>query len=295
MSRVRHVAEVVGGYMRRVASSWRRLIGPNGVREDPREEWAHPDAARIVWFIQTYRDLPRLRTTLARLRALYPESQVLVVSDGDANPEIPDVCGRHAAEFTLRPRLFGVEHGGEPAHLMLEAFLARDADVMIKIDPDTTLRRRFAKLPPAESAGLYGTVQSAGLGPNRLTSIQGGCIIVPRKAAVLLAASSLLLSDRLKPPTLEWAVNDTSRARARSGLTSYDWTLGWACRELDLHSSEHPEVFCRHRPSLVDAITDRGAAIAHPRFEIAQLADEAFYLSGLRAAIRDAIRAATAS
>lgn len=178
---------------------------------------------------------------------------------------------------------------------MLTAFLSRDADVMIKIDPDTTLRRRFTRLPAADRRALYGTVQSAGHGPNHLVSIQGGCIIVPRRAAILLAGSSLLRSDRLKPPALEWAVNNTSRDRAAAGLTSHDWTLGWACRALGVASRRHPEVFCRHRPSLVDALTDRGAAVAHPRFEIAHLADEAFYFSGLRSAIRDAIRAVTAS
>ena len=124
---------------------------------------------------------------------------------------------------------------------MLEAFLTIDADVLIKIDPDTNIRRRFLRMPTPTDSSLYGTVESSGTESNRIVGIQGGCIIIPRHAAVLLVSSSLLKSERLKPPALEWAVNKRSIDRATSGLTS-DWTLGWACRELGLLCKDHPEV-----------------------------------------------------
>jgi hypothetical protein len=279
-------------YAARVANALRRLrMRHNALCSIP-ETWIPADEARIFWFIQTYRDLPRLRKTLTSLRSLYPESQISVVSDGDTDPGIEQVCEKYSAEFALRSRLFGVEQGGEPVQRMLEAFLTTDADLLIKIDPDTDLRRRITALPSRSDASLYGTVQSTWSG---FVSIQGGCIIVPRRAAALLADSSLLKSDRLKPPALEWAVGEVSKARAASGLTSYDWTLGWACRELGLSSKDHPEVFSRYGPSLINAVTEGRVAVSHPRFEIRQLTDPVFYfrgfgLRGFTAAVAEAMR-----
>ena len=275
----------------RVAKSLKRLgIRTEGSSYNTSRGWVRADDVRIFWFIQTYRDLARLRKTLASLRKLYPESQVLVVSDGDPDPEIEELCNRHSAGFTLRPRLYGVEHGGELVQKTLEAFLFTYADVLIKIDPDTNVRRRFSRMPSRIDSSIYGTVESAGSGSNRITTIQGGCIVIPRQAAVLLASSSLLKSDRLRPPALEWAVDEVSIARAACGLTSSDQTLGWACRELGLLCKDHPEVFSRYRPSLVDTVTEGPVAVSHPRFEIGQLIEPNFYFSGFRAAVRDAMR-----
>jgi hypothetical protein len=242
------------------------------------EAWVPAERVRLCWFIQTCRDLGPLRRTLARLRSLYPESVVLVVSDGDADPAIARACAEHAAAFTLGERLFGVERGGAVVQRMLSAFLATDADVLIKIDPDTDVRSRFVSMPAPSNAAIYGTVQTARDGARALASIQGGCIVVPRQAAVVLTDGALLTSDRLRPPRLEWAVNAFSRARAASGLTSYDWTLGWACRELGLPAADHSEVFSRFRPNVFDTLSFRRAAVVHPRFEWQQVLGPVFYV-----------------
>ena len=276
-------------YLARVRDSLTRLrIRPEASRNIS-DAWIHADGVRICWFVQTYRDLARLRRTLASLRKHYHESHVLVVSDGDPDVRIEQACSRYSAALTLRPRLFGVERGGEPVQQMLEAFLQTDADALIKIDPDTHVRRRFSVMPSRHDASLYGTVQSSGPDSNRIVSLQGGCIIIPRQAAILLARSKLLQSERLKPPALEWAASGGPAARLTSGLTSYDWTLGWACRELGLLSKDHPEVFSRYQPSLMDTVTERRVAVSHPRFEIRQLTNHRYYFRGLRAAAAQAM------
>src|SRR5262249_37924240 len=154
---------------------------------DASGRWIAADRARLCWFIQTSGDREELAHTLARLRQLYAESSVLVVSDGDPDPEIARACATCGAAFTLGERLFGVEHGGAPVQRMLDRFLTTDADILIKIDPDTDVRRRFTTLPDPSEEAVYGTVQSAGEGADRLVSIQGGCIIIPRRAAERLA------------------------------------------------------------------------------------------------------------
>jgi hypothetical protein len=284
------VRTVMRGYAALVARSLMRLRTRDYVPATAAETWVRADSVRIFWFIQTYRDLPKLRKTLTRLRKLYPEAPVLVVSDGDSNPAIERACDKYLVKFILQSRLFGVEHGGEVTQRMLEAFLTTDADVLIKIDPDTNIHRRFSVMPSRMDPNVYGSVQSGGSASNSIVSIQGGCVIVPRQAAVLLANSSLLNSDRLKPPALEWVVSTELSARAASGLTSSDHTLGWACRELRLLCKDHPEVCSRYRPSLMDTITASRLAVFHPRFEMRHLANPAFYVSGLRVAIREALK-----
>lgn len=282
------VRTVMREYAALLARSLGRLRTRYNVPPDPSEKWIRADAVRIFWFIQTYRDLHKLRKTLSRLRTLYPETPVLVVSDGDPDPQIKEACDRYSVEFRLRPRLYGVEHGGALVQQLLEAFLSTGADILIKIDPDTDVRRRLSLMPLAADTSIYGTVQSAG--SKRGPSIQGGCIIVPRGAAILVAGSALLMSTRLKPPALEWAVDEATRARAAAGLTSSDQTLGWACRKLGLQCKDHPEVCSRYRPSLMDTITASRVAVFHPRFQVRDLVDPAFYFSGLRAVAAEALR-----
>jgi hypothetical protein len=275
--------------MARVKASLAHLRGI-GKTGEGLHRWTPADRVEICWFIQTYRDCSRLERTLARLRKIYDDPLVLVVSDGDENPELEPVCRRHGARFARGARLFGVERGGEPVLRMLSAFLETDASCLIKIDPDTVVRRRLTILPPPTDRAVYGTVQLSSDGVNRLESVQGGCIIIPRQAALLLASSGLLESDRLKPPALEWAVGDLSVARAAAGLTSHDWTLGWACRELTMPALDHPEVFSRYVPNLLDVLVDWRAAVCHPRFEVRQLVNPAFYFSGLRKDFLQALR-----
>lgn len=249
-----------------------------GAATESGDGWIPAERARLCWFVQTYRDVLPLRQTLAQLRTLYPESAVMVVSDGDPDPAIARACADHSASFTLGVRLFGVEQGGAVVQRMLDVCLATAADILIKIDPDTDLRSRVTVMPDPSSAAIYGTVQVSREGANLLASIQGGCTVIPRHAAVLLASSGLLTSARLRPPALEWAVNAFSRARAAGGLTSYDWTLGWACRELGLPVRHHPEIFSRFRPNLFDLPSSRRAAVVHPRFAWAQIRDPLFYV-----------------
>ena len=250
----------MSAYLARVGRSLRR-VWPSSAKWDGTTGLfpAAESSGSVLWFIQTYRDLPKLEVTLHRLRRLYPLAAALVVSDGDPDPAIEPACRRCGVPFESRSRMFGVEHGGLGAHDMLERFLQSSASVLIKIDPDTDLRRPLSRLPPSGERALYGTVQQADGGG--LTSIQGGCILIPRAAAQAIVESGLLESDRLKPPACEWAVDPEGRARAAAGLTSYDWTLGWACRELGIPSRDHPEVFSRYQPGLMDTLTVGDAAI----------------------------------
>lgn len=278
------------GYRTLVGRSVRRWW-PSSERWEDGTDWVSlgDGPGKILWYVQTYRDRLKLQPSLQRLRRFYPTDELLVVSDGAGDSAIEETVRPFNARFQLRPRLFTVEHGGLVVQRMLDAFLETHASVLIKIDPDSDVRRCFSRLPSASERAIFGTVQQTGPRTNSLTSIQGGCIVVPRSAAEAIAGSRLLESERLKPPACEWAVDADGRARVAAGLTSYDWTLGWACRELAIPCRDHPEVFSRYAPGLMDTLTVGDAAVAHPRFEWAQLRQRGFFLAGLRAKLTGAL------
>ncbi|MCB0403526.1 MAG: hypothetical protein KDD51_01985 [Bdellovibrionales bacterium] len=196
----------------------------------------------ITWHIQVYKDQQQLPTCLTALRRHYPKSRLFLISDGDPNPEIEQIANQFGGECYYGERLFGVERGGEVVHRLLDHYLAQPSDFLIKIDADTRVERRFWYLPKTREPLVMGTRQLAGSTPD-LVSIQGGCTIINHAAASMMHASRLFLDPRLKPPILAWADPGTKQElRAKSGLTSHDWTIGWVCRELNIRIVDHPEV-----------------------------------------------------
>ncbi|MBI4402734.1 MAG: hypothetical protein HY537_01155 [Deltaproteobacteria bacterium] len=153
---------------------------------------------------------------------------------------------------------------------MLGLFLNNPTKHLIKIDPDTHVRKKFGVLPAFDDAIIAGCVQQAGDKEKMITSVQGGCIIMTLKAAQVLFASKLLLSPALKAPCYEWVVEKTLRARAfKHGLTSYDWTIGWACKQLKIPIIQHPET--QSHWERVNLRAYLGAAVVHPRCPLSTL------------------------
>lgn len=197
----------------------------------------------ITWHIQVYEDLEYLATCLSAIRRWYPASRIFVISDGNPDPEIQKIAGRFQTECYYEERLFGVEHGGEIVHRFLDRYLAAPSDFLVKVDGDTRINRRFWYLPKTKRPLLMGKRQTAGNGNEDLVSVQGGCIAMNHAAASLMHNSKLFLDARLKPPTLAWARPGTPQElRAKKGLTSHDWTIGWVCKELKIRIYDHPEI-----------------------------------------------------
>lgn len=247
-----------------VASLAEVLRGAVGAAElEPR-----PLDAHVCWFIQTYRDAGKLRTGLRRLRRVAPRDTVIVVSDGDDDPRLPAICAGFGATFVRGERLFGVESGGKVVERMLDLFLATRADYLVKIDPDSDVRHQLRFLPRRDRPLVCGTLQAMGTVDVRIVSIQGGCILMNRLAAEQMKASGAFRLAALQPPEVAWAIAPSARERARKGLTSYDWTIGWVAKRLGIPLLAHPEVHCVWKPSLLDHLVARRAAVSHPRLDL---------------------------
>jgi hypothetical protein len=219
----------------------------------------HADS-ELTFYLPVYRNHELADACLRRLRTYFPCAHVIIRSDGDNDPRYPALAARHGTEYRAETRLFPVENGGAAIARMLELFLERPSRFLLKIDPDTVVHRRFAYLPT--QSGHFGTVMGA---PGSL-AVQGGCIGLTIDAVRRIDKSGLLRHPDLKNPGIRrhessyWRI--LARRAERCGLSSFDWTLGWAAAELRIPVFEFPEVHCTWKTPVDNS--DLRYAITHP-------------------------------
>jgi hypothetical protein len=186
----------------------------------------------LTFFALTYKNYEATAECLRDVRAHYSTSRVILRSDGDPDPRLPILAEHHNVDFRGESRLFEIENGGAIIERMLELFFEKPTRYLFKIDPDTVIHRRFRYLPVRD--GLFGTLQ----GRLKHPSIQGGCMGLTRAAAEQILRSNLLRDTRLKEPEKfisdsPYFVRMADRAN-RCGLASFDWTVPWVARELEI-------------------------------------------------------------
>lgn len=207
--------------------------------------------------MQVYKDGRLLRPCLNALRYCYPDARVIIRSDGDDDPEYPKLAEDYGAEYIQgKERLYLLQHGGKVGHVALEAFAKKATDYLVKIDPDTLIVRPLKIMPKAD---IFGSPQHCG----GIKSIQGGFFGFKQLAAFKLYTSGLLLSQELKDGKT-WGVKGDAAERWKSGLTSFDWTVGWALTKLKLSTERHPEVKSSWKYSVENF--DGDPAVVHPWF-----------------------------
>jgi hypothetical protein len=125
----------------------------------------------LVFVLNTYRDQADAALCLRELQQFYPLAQVLVISDLPPN------------------RLKTCDHGGQWMLRYMQQFLATDGDVLIKIDPDSEVRRTVGAFPDAP---IFGQVISGRLA--------GGTLGFSRAGVEQIVNSNLLLDPRYTDP-----------------------------------------------------------------------------------------------
>lgn len=125
---------------------------------------------------------------IEEIRSIYGiDFPILVHSDGEITP----IQENGGTRFIPGKRIKGVKHGGQWTHRYLERYLETDRDILIKIDPDSKVKRAFCEFP--ESGDIYGNCYRS---TNNKPYIQGGCIGFRREAAKRIVESRILL-DRM--------------------------------------------------------------------------------------------------
>jgi hypothetical protein len=209
----------------------------------------------LTFFVQVHHDAERLAWMLQRLRGLYPESRVVVCSDGDDDPRLPTIAERANAEFYLGENLYALGHGGKVCHRMLELFFQQPSRWLFKVDPDTCFHRRFAYLPA--HPGVFGTLQC---NPT-LCSIQGGCCGFSREASERMFRSEAFLCPSLLDAERTWARHPPLwRYMEKVQRVSKDWMCGYVATALGVAQFGFDEVLSRWKkpvsnPGLRYAVT----------------------------------------
>jgi hypothetical protein len=191
----------------------------------------------LTFFMHVFHDAKRLAWVLNHLRSHYPGARAVVCSDGDDDPELPQIAAAAGAEFHLGAPLYSMKHGGRIMHRMLELYFEKPSRYLLKIDPDTGIHRRFHWLPG--HSGIFGTLQSNPL----LASIQGGCCGFNRDAAETLFHSEAFLSPLLALPESTWAMHlPLLQYMTKVDRVSTDWLTGYAATALNIPQFGFAEV-----------------------------------------------------
>ncbi|MBX9669729.1 MAG: hypothetical protein K2X93_19050 [Candidatus Obscuribacterales bacterium] len=218
------------------------------------------------FYIQCCGERTELLRVVYEIKKCYPTSRIIICFDGDRDDKSALALLRSEPNVDMveGEQLYRVEHGGAVCHRMLQLFLEKPADFLIKVDPDTRVVKPFSFWPTVDRY-FGGTIVMSG----ESISIQGGCMIFSRQLCLELYESGILLSDELKPPTSAWVGSAPTRYRAQVlGLTSHDWTIAYAIARLGVEVSWHPQVLSRWESlRLRDIPSYYSAAVIHPYTE----------------------------
>jgi hypothetical protein len=85
------------------------------------------------------------------LKKHYPDATVIAIADGTHNSDFDRLCQDLGIIYKCDRRLKLPQHGGLWMLRLFQAFLdLTDADIQIKLDPDTLLWRKFAFYPDSD-------------------------------------------------------------------------------------------------------------------------------------------------
>ena len=225
-----------------------------------------PGDTDLTFLLGLYQDLPLARRALSWVRTHYPSSRIIVRSDGDENVENKSLVDDFGVDYFVGERLYPYQNGGKMIEAMLQLFHQSPTRYLIKMDTDTALHRRFGSLPSQH--GLFGSIQQA---PNRALSIQGGGVGMTDLCVKQILESRLLQDSRLQDPRKyrhESIYFSRLKGRVkRTGLTSFDWVLGWVCVELDIPQFDCREFYCRGLIEHSHPNKNLEYALTHPAFK----------------------------
>jgi hypothetical protein len=194
----------------------------------------------VVFVIRGHRDERQAVWALYRLRKSYPDSRVVLISDGDDRPVWNFLANRYNLEYVAGECLYPIENNGKLCQRTFEVFLKDPADYLLKIDTDTWVWEPLTYWP--SHRGLFGTVQQS----HTLISIQGGCIGFTRETVEELYASKVMLDDRISKNQELWRPKIPkqfqNKVYSKKNMVIEDWLFGWAAKELDMPCYGHPEI-----------------------------------------------------
>lgn len=197
-----------------------------------------------TFVLEVWRSLALYEWCIANVRTAYPESRIIVFSDGDPAPEYRRLAAPHGAEVTYGERLWGEGNAGPLWLRRLRSFAERPTDYLVKIDTDTGIYRPLRWLPEGDC--LFGTVWETSF-------VTGGFIGISRGAALRILESGALDDETLRSFNLP---------SATPPINTEDRAISWVATRLGIPLVDHPEVASRWKVRTPNP--DLKYAVVHP-------------------------------
>ena len=215
-----------------------------------------------------YDDSPLVVRLVADIRALYPESRLVCIADGQVdNLALIQECDRQSVRLIQTSRRLKLpEFGG----LWLERLFSHaiehtDSPHIIRTEGDTKFWRRFSTFPDTDLGGTLSHRYS-------FDFVRGGCIALQRTAIIKILASGLLRdpeycknSDYSYQRYGQYRYSNEPIDLALIALT--DLILGSVANRLHLSLSEWGEVNIQFR-DLEKLIDSNPYAATHPHHNV---------------------------
>jgi hypothetical protein len=201
-----------------------------------------------VWAMNVVDEFHLARRSLEHIRKNTRDNVTILCTDGNYDEQWEHIAQQTGSQLFYGQHWYGVESGGLVVDRLIRHTLSIEWMLWgFKIDPDTRVWRPLNVNPDPEEPILFGC--PIGDGVSHDYALQGGCIGWTKAAARELIGSGILRSKELKDYRTWAGKNPAATHRAEvQKLTSFDWCLGWAARQLKIPMIRHPEIGSRWLP-----------------------------------------------
>lgn len=176
----------------------------------------------------------QLQWCLSNLRNAYPHVPVFVISDGLEQEGIRKVAKKYKAGFEVYHRLkHPITMGGLWWYRFACVALTMDCDWIIKIDPDTFIRRPLIFFP---ACGVFGNLLNRGKDDEH---IQGGCMGI--NVAFLSKIMHVFIDPELQNPW-QWCPEGWMENFKSIDEVSTDFLMMWALKNFSNDYTHSPEM-----------------------------------------------------
>lgn len=238
-------------------ASWRDHLRPGGaIRYRTLEGWQTWENSSIrepCFLFHVCNDEPLAIRLIREIRSLYPSNPILAIADGHTNDQpFRDEVASQRVELVEGEWLKAPETGGAWVERMLREFLTRsEAEVLIKLDPDSRLHRRFKSMPRGD---WFGSINHSYFRP----LVRGGCLGLSRRACELILASEILSDPIYQGLTFRYLSEGI-------WLAFTDGIIADACFKLGLTPSAWEEVLISNRE---EDLRGSSWAVTHPHKQV---------------------------
>ena len=217
----------------------------------------------LCFVFSVYRDEPLAIRLMADIRRAYPEADIICIPDGPADISLLNACRYYRVMRFLGCRLKTLEYGGAWLHRLLALpLMFSGADVIIKLDPDTRIHRRFEAVPEAD---WFGQLRSTAF---YLPIIGGGCMGFSREFAERVLVSEYLLDPLYKDKRFAYQRYGRYRQPGETASDEWialtDWIIADVAHRLGVERISWREVLINFREPLPVDLSPWAATHPHP-------------------------------